>query len=144
MYCVSLCTCLMSRLWSLDEQRLMLPRWAPPGIALVLHWNAASLYSPLLYSPPLPSIPSPHPQPSVRGETRTADIQTTQQEYSSAASCRTVMDTSSAPAFVLGDKRVEISVIEHVGDKLIWRESEYICRNTTIRSHRGQHFNNQV
>lgn len=40
------------------QQRLMLPRWAPPGIRIVLHWNVASLYSPSFTFPPTPSTPS--------------------------------------------------------------------------------------
>lgn len=74
---------------SVVEQRLMLPRWAPPGIRLVLHRNVTSPLLPLLYSPPLPSVSPPHPtSPSVRGETRTADIQTIQHAYSRAAYVR--------------------------------------------------------
>lgn len=95
----------------------MLPRWVPPGIRLVLHWNVASLYSPsftlLLF--PLVLFPTP----SVRGETRTAEIQTIQHAYSRVAHVRLYQILSVPSIFVLVDKRVEISVSELVGPQLI-------------------------
>lgn len=122
-----------------DELLVELDRAVSDAYQMGASWHQACLalecslpLLPLLHSLPLPSIPPPTPI-SVRGEIRTADVQTAQHAYSDVAYVRLSWILPLLSAFMLVDKRVEISVAELVsysggtGEK-----SERVCLNSIM------------
>lgn len=85
----------------------MLPRWAPPGIRLVLHWNVASLYSPSFTLLLFPSVLFPT---SLCPRGNQDSRQTTQHAYSRVAHVRLYQILSVPSIFVLVDKSGDISL----------------------------------